>query len=149
VRSLFVVLAVVAGFGPVAARADTVADAQALATAGDFIGAALKYREAFAASPRAELICNVGVAYYKAKDLPRAHRYLEQCLAVGTSLDATFFTNVKSVVVAVEQRLGSGDFKPINVVVQPPTATTTIEGGIPYDEPFVGSRRVWFPFGRY
>jgi hypothetical protein len=33
--------------------------------------------------------------------------------------------------------------------VQPPTATISVEGGAVFDEPLVGSRRVWFPYGRY
>lgn len=125
------------------------ADAQALAAKNDFVGAAAKYREAFAADPRADLMCNVGVAYYKAKDLPRAQRYLGQCLALGTSLDRAFIENVRKVLAAVESTLSSGSFTPVDLFVQPPTATTSVEGGVVFDEPIVGSRRVWFPHGSY
>jgi hypothetical protein len=125
------------------------AEAQTRASNGDFVGAATKYREAFTAEPRPDLMCNVGVAYYKAKDLPRAQRYLEQCLAIGTSLDRAFITNVKKVLAAVESTLESGSFTPVDLLVQPPTATTAVEGGAVFDEPIVGSRRVWFPFGSY
>ena len=124
-------------------------DAQALAARSDFVGAAGKYREAFALDPRPDLMCNVGVAYYKAKDLPRSHRYLEQCLTIGTSLDRGFLDSVKKVLAAVQQRLETGDFTPVDLLVQPTTATTSVEGGAPFDEPIVGSRRVWFPFGSY
>jgi hypothetical protein len=126
-----------------------VAEAQTRAANNDFVGAAAKYREAFKADPRPDLMCNVGVAYYKAKDLPRAQRYLDQCLAIGTSLDRAFIDNVKKVLAAVESTLGKGTFTPVDLLVQPPTATTAVEGGAVFDEPIVGSRRVWFPYGTY
>jgi hypothetical protein len=125
------------------------AEAQTRAANNDFVGAAAKYREAFSAEPRPDLMCNVGVAYYKAKDLPRAQRYLEQCLSIGTSLDRGFITNVKKVLTAVETTLTAGSFTPVDLFVQPPTASTSVEGDVVFDEPIVGSRRVWFPFGRY
>lgn len=118
------------------------------ADAGDFFGAAAKYREAFREQPRPDLMCNVGVAYYKAKDLPRAQRYLDQCLRIGASLDAGFITNVRKVLTAVEQKLASGSFTPIDLAIQPDTAATTLDGGV-HDEAIVGSRRVWVPFGSY
>ena len=126
-----------------------VSEAQTRAAANDYIGAAAKYREAFAAEPRPDLMCNVGVAYYKAKDLPRAQRYLDQCLSIGTSLDHAFIANVKKVLAAVETALASGSYTPVDLLVQPAAATTTIDGGVPFDEPLLGSRRVWFPFGHY
>lgn len=126
-----------------------IAEAKTRAASNDFVGAAAKYREAHAAEPRPDLMCNVGVAYYKAKDLPRAQRYLEQCLAIGTSLDRAFIDNVKKVVAAVESTLAAGNFSPVDLFVQPSAATTTVEGGAVFDEPIVGSRRVWFPFGSY
>jgi hypothetical protein len=125
------------------------AEAQTRAANNDFVGAAAKYREAFKAEPRPELMCNVGVAYYKAKDLPRAHRYLDQCLSIGTSLDRAFIDNVKKVLAAVDSTLAGGSFTPVDLLVQPPTATTIVEGGAVFDEPIVGSRRIWFPFGKY
>ncbi|HEX5061818.1 MAG TPA: hypothetical protein VFV99_20765, partial [Kofleriaceae bacterium] len=125
------------------------AEAQTRAANSDFIGAAAKYREAFKAEPRPDLMCNVGVAYYKAKDLPRAQRYLDQCLSIGTSLDRAFIDNVKKVLAAVETKLAAGNFTPVDLLVQPPAATTNVEGGVPFDEPLLGSRRVWFPFGKY
>jgi len=125
------------------------AEAQTRAANNDFVAAAAKYREAFKAEPRPDLMCNVGVAYYKAKDLPRAQRYLDQCLSIGTSLDRAFIDNVKKVLGAVESTLGGGNFTPVDLLVQPPSATTAVEGGVPFDEPILGSRRVWFPFGKY
>ncbi len=125
------------------------AEAKTRAATNDFVGAAQKYREAFKAEPRPELMCNVGVAYYKAKDLPRAQRYLDQCLSIGTSLERGFIDNVKKVLAAVESTLAGGSFTPVDLLVQPPSATTTVEGGVVFDEPILGSRRVWFPFGTY
>jgi hypothetical protein len=125
------------------------AEAKTRAANNDFLGAAAKYREAFQAEPRPDLMCNVGVAYYKAKDLPRAQRYLDQCLSIGTSLERTFIDNVKKVLAAVDSALAGGSYTPVDLLVQPPTATTTVEGGVPFDEPLLGSRRVWFPFGKY
>ncbi|HUS28035.1 MAG TPA: hypothetical protein VMZ53_05985 [Kofleriaceae bacterium] len=126
---------------------DAVAEAQRKAAANDFPGAAAKYREAFAAAPRPDLLCNVGVAYYKARDLPRAQRYLAHCLEIGTSLDRPFIDSVKKVLDAVNDMLTRGDYTPVDVLVQPTTASFTANAV--YDEAFVGSRRVWFPFGEY
>jgi hypothetical protein len=125
------------------------AEAKTRAANNDFVGAAAKYREAFKAEPRPDLMCNVGVAYYKAKDLPRAQRYLDHCLSIGTSLEPSFINTVKTVLVAVDSALAGGSFTPVDLLVQPATATTTVEGGVPFDEPILGSRRVWFPFGKY
>lgn len=130
------------------ADADPVSEAQARAAQNDFVGAAQKYREAFAASPQPDLLCNVGVAYYKAKDLPRAQRYLAQCLEIGTSLDAKFIANVKEVLGAVEQKLSAAEYTPVDLFVQPAHASIAIDGNA-LEEPVVGSRRVWVPFGRY
>ncbi|MEO7097427.1 MAG: hypothetical protein ABI175_29470, partial [Polyangiales bacterium] len=47
-------------------------EAERLGKAGDVLGAAAQFRAAFAADPRADLLCNVGVAYFKAKtEMPR------------------------------------------------------------------------------
>lgn len=123
-------------------------EAQSRAASGDLTGAAAKFREAHREHPRPDLICNVGVAYYKAEDLPRAHRYLDQCVATGGSLDREFITNVKTVLTAVEDTLTNADFKPLNFIVQPASATVTFASG-PHDEALVGSRQVWVPFGTY
>ena len=66
------------------AAADKLAsDAAALAGQGKLSEAAAAFRAAYAEDPRPQLICNAGVAYYKASDLPRAAYYLEQCRAIG------------------------------------------------------------------
>lgn len=130
------------------ADADPTQEAQDRAAKGDFVGAAQKYREAFAEHPQPELLCNVGVAYYKAKDLPRADWYLSHCLEIGTTLDTTFLDNVKKVLVVVEDKLASSDFAPITLLVQPATATIAIDGNV-YDEPVPASKKVWLPYGTY
>lgn len=94
-------------------------------------------------------MCNVGVAYYKAKDLPRAERYLDQCLVIGKSLDAAFLDNVAKVEKVVVDKLKSGDFSPVDLVVEPSTAETVIEGPDMHGDSVVGSRRIWLPFGGY
>ncbi|MCX5745436.1 MAG: hypothetical protein NT062_23410 [Proteobacteria bacterium] len=124
-------------------------DAEALAGNGDFLGAAAKYREAYAADPRPELMCNVGVAYYKAKDYPHASRFLEQCVVSGSSLDAGFMTAVKQVVTAVDEQLRADAFAPIEIAVEPATATTIVETNGHTEEPLVGSRRTWIAWGHY
>ena len=136
-------------FGDSAGADRLATEARTFADRGDFVTAAAKYREAFSQDPRPDLMCNVGVAYYKAKNLPKAQRYLDQCLSIGTSLDRGFIDSVKKVLVAVETALAGADFTPVDLLVQPSAATTSIEGGVPFDEPILGSRRVWFPFGRY
>lgn len=136
------------------ARADTAtanrleAEAQQLAASGKLAEAAARFREAYAADPRPELMCNVGVAYHKASDWPRAHRYLEQCLAMGAALDAAFVTRARAVLEVIVKKLEAGAFTPIDLVVSPPTAAVAIENS-PFDEPLVGARRVYVPFGTY
>lgn len=125
------------------------AEAEAFAAKSDFVSAAVKFREAFAVEPRQEYMCNVGVAYHKAKDLPRAHRYLRQCVNIGASLDAAYLDNVRRVIEAAETKLFAGDFTPIDFLIEPSTATIAVEGGLVYDEPIVGSGRIWFPYGSY
>src|SRR5688572_14838155 len=49
--------------------------AEARARAGDYAGAIVLFKQAFALDGRAEYACNVGVAYYKARDLPRAQLF--------------------------------------------------------------------------
>lgn len=124
------------------------AEANALASQGNLLAAAATFRDAYVQDPRPQLICNVGVAYYKANDLPRAAFYLDQCRAVGGQLDAAFLDNVDKVLAAVRHVLTEGEFTPVTFVVDPPTAAATIEAS-PFDEPIIGQRSVWLPFGTY
>lgn len=125
-----------------------VADAEALAKKGDFVGAAAKFKAAYAVDPRPALICNVGVAYYKAKDLPRAHLFLNRCLERGTALDPKFVDSVRAVIKAVESSLRSGNFTPLDIVVEPAGATVIVH---PFgeDEVIIGSHVVWVPSGKH
>ncbi len=122
------------------------AEAEARAKKNDFVGAAAQFKLAYARDPRPELICNVGVAYYKAKELARAQLFLSRFLERGSALDAKFVDNVRVVLGSVEASLRQGDFTPVDVVVTPPGATVTIDA-FGADEAFVGSRLVWLPFG--
>ncbi len=125
------------------------ADAEALVAKDDLVGAAAKYRDAYREDPQPEYICNTGVAYHKKQDLPRAHRYLNQCVTLGSSLDPTYRENLRKVVESVEAKLAGGEFTPVDLALDPAGAIVTIEGGKPSDEPIVGGGRIWVPFGSY
>lgn len=128
-----------------AAAADAAAKlAEDLAAAGDFVGAAARYREAYAADPRIELMCNVGIAYHKAKDLPRAQLYLSHCLKRGTALEAQFVAAVRGVLATVEGALKAGEFTPVDIVVDPEATAVTIG-----DASFIGPHLIWLPFGKH
>jgi hypothetical protein len=125
------------------------AEAEALVGTGDLIGAAAKFRAAFKEEPRPEHMCNSGVAYHKAKDLPRAHRYLNACVTMGSSLEVAYRDNLRKVVESIEQKLVASNFTPIDIAIEPPTGVLVIEGGKPYDEEIVGGGRLWVPYGAY
>jgi len=137
-----------------ASRADpraadrAVVEADARAQAKDFVGAAAKYREAYAADPRPDLICNVGVAYYKAQDLPRAQLYLSRCLERGSALDAKFIGVVRATLAKLDAALAAGNYAPVDIVVEPRFATVAIDA-FAADETFDGGRTVWLAFGTY
>ncbi|MEZ4365516.1 MAG: PEGA domain-containing protein [Kofleriaceae bacterium] len=133
---------------PVAAAKAEATAAAKLASAGDLAGAAAGYRRAYALDPRPEYQCNVGVAYYKAQQLPRAQFFLTQCVLGGTSLDPSFLASVRSVQTAVEAKLREGEFTPVGVVVEPAGATVTIDAWED-DEGFVGARALWLPWGTH
>lgn len=124
-------------------------EAAKLAAANQMVAAAAKFREAYASDPRPEYVCNVGVAYLKAPDLPRAQRYLSDCTQLGASLSKDFLASVRKVMETVEQKLVAGNYTPVDLFVEPVQATILVEGGVPFDEPIVGSRRAWFPYGSY
>ena len=124
------------------------AEAEAAAKQNDFASAAAKFKAAYAADPRPDLICNVGVAYFKSKDLPRAQLFLSRCLERGSALDAKFVDQVRAVLGSVEANLRAGDFTPVDIVVEPAGATITI-ASFGADESFVGARVVWLPAGTH
>jgi hypothetical protein len=137
---------------PVAAQPAT-ADAEAklaedAAAKGDFVSAANHYKLAHAADARPDLICNAGVAYYKAKDVTRAHLYLSRCQERGTALDAGFVQAVRTALTAVETTLRTGAFTPVDIVVRPESATVVIHA-LGESDAFVGSRLVWLPRGKH
>jgi hypothetical protein len=124
------------------------AEARARAEAKDFVGAARKYREAYAADPRPERICNVGVAYYKAQELPRAQLFLRACLDRGGSLDREFLERVRTALVAIEAALAAGSYTPVEIEVEPRAATLSIAAFEP-DETFEGGRTIWLRSGSH
>jgi len=131
-----------------AAAEKALAEAEALATKGDFAGAAAKYRAAYAAEPSPDLICNLGIAYQQAQDLPRAHLYLNECLLHGTSLDAQFANDVRANVAAIEASLHAGSYTPFEITVEPGGATIAVSD-YPPEEAFVGARLIWLPYGAH
>jgi hypothetical protein len=137
-----------------AARADpqaanrAAAEADALARAKDFRGAAAKFREAYAADPRPDFMCNVGVAYHKAQELPRAQLFLSRCLERGSALDGKFIDVVRATLARLEATLKAGSYTPVDVVVEPRFATVSIDAFAP-DETFDGGRTLWLAFASY
>jgi hypothetical protein len=135
------------------ARADAATDAAALAkeatelaTASEYAQAAIKFRAAYAIDARAEYLCNVGVAYQRAKDLPRASLYLNECLVRGTTLDPTFVGLVKKALSVAEDTMRAGEFAPLSITLAPESAAIALSGW-DTDEKFIGSRIIWVPFG--
>jgi hypothetical protein len=153
VRSIAAIVTVTLGTVTAAADPGTAdrdaADADALAARGEFAAAAQKFRDAYREDRRPSLICNAGVAYYKAKELPRAHYYLGRCLGFTTSLDAGFVASVAKAIAAVSAKLEADKLPRLDLRPDPPTATIAIEGaGSPFDEP-IEAGVVWLPRGAY
>jgi hypothetical protein len=131
------------------ASADRIAsEANARADAKDYLGAAAKFREAYAAYPRADFICNAGVAYYKAQEVTRAQLFLARCLERGALLGDKFMQNVRAALAKLEATLRSGSFTPVDIVVEPRFATVSVSA-FAADETFEGERTVWVRFGTY
>ena len=122
--------------------------AEARARAGDYAGAIVLFKEAFALDGRAEYACNVGVAYYKARDLPRAQLFLDACLLSGADLPQSFVASVWRVLETVEGRLRQGDYAPIDLRIAPADAEVRVSL-FADDEPVIGSRRIWLPVGNH
>lgn len=124
------------------------AEAEQLAKAGAFTEAAGRFREAYRLDPLPKYLCNVGVAYQKAKQLAKAHLYLTECLRTGVNLDVAFLAKVGEVVAAVETTLRDSGFVAVEIAVAPDTATLELET-FDRDEKFVGSRTLWMTLGRH
>jgi hypothetical protein len=123
------------------------ADAETLAKAGNLADAAAKFLAAYAADPRPELACDVGVAYYKLAQLPRAERYLKTCVDTGKGLEPAFLERVRGVLTSVEAALVTQDVTPVDLVLEPQAAVGTID--LWPDEPIANASRVWLAFGHY
>jgi hypothetical protein len=124
------------------------ARANALATAGDFLGAAAKFRSAHALDAKPEYLCDVGVAYHRAKQLPRAQIYLAECLHYADSLEPKFVDLVRQAVADGETKLRAGEYAPVELTIAPKTATFSVST-FDADERFVGSQTLWLPFGHH
>lgn len=140
-------IALAVGSTQAAPSEDPIAGAEAAAASGDFVAAAASYKRAYAADPRPELICNVGVAYYKAKQLPRAQLFLSRCLERGSALDGKFVDSVRKVLASVESTLRAGAYTPVDLVAEPAGATVIVQA-FGDDESFIGSRVVWLAEGK-
>jgi len=125
---------------------ELVTQAEQAAKAGDFAHAAALYREAFRASGKVEDECNVGVAFYKAKDLPRAQLYLARCLAAQAQLPKAFVQQLGTVIAAVEGKLAGGAYGQIELAR--PDATVVVDTFGP-DDTIVTPARFWVPAGNH
>ncbi len=133
-------------------RADTAAaeklaaDASTAAAAGNFKKAAETFALAFKEDPsRTDVFCNIGISYFKAGSLPRAHVLLSQCIE-RSSLDLAFKDNARSVITSIEETLRKENHAPITLRPDPKNAIVVI---VPFglESEFSGTRTVWLPFG--
>src|SRR5688500_15594953 len=112
-----------------AARADVeehVAAAEAHVAAKRFEEAAAAFAAAYAEDPQPKYLCNIGVAFHRARDLSRAQAYLSDCVIRGTSLDARFISSVRDTLDTVEAQLRVGNYTPVDILVSPKTAEITV-----------------------
>jgi hypothetical protein len=131
------------------AAEQAVRDADAKIKKNDFVGAAAKFREAYAADGKPEYLCDVGVAYNKAKtELPRAQLFLGRCNARSTVLDPKFVASMRAALASVEKQLQAGKYTPVDISVDPPSARVEVSAFLP-DEAFVGPRAIWLPYGKH
>lgn len=123
------------------------AEASAAASASDYKTAAAKFAAAYQEDPRAELFCNIGISYFKADELPRAHLLLQLCVE-RSALDLAFKDNAKAVVASIEQSLRAEKHTPVTIHVAPENATLAIREFGP-ESRFVGTRTIWLAFGTH
>jgi hypothetical protein len=131
----------------VAARAQASA-AEQLAASQKYEDAAVGFRAAYRLDPQPAYLCNVGVAYHRAKLLPQAMIYLSDCLRLGRTLDPTIVGLARRVLADAQRTLGAVDFAPVTIDVKPEGTSIAISTFDP-DETFVGSHVVWLPFGKH
>jgi hypothetical protein len=116
--------------------------------AGDYVAAISLFKAAWALDPRVEYRCSIGVAYYRAKDLPRSHLFLTECLAQGTALPREFVAQVRDVLSLVEVRLATGGYAAIDLAVTPAGAAVRVSA-FALDEPVPRGGRIWLPLGNH
>jgi hypothetical protein len=131
------------------AHADPAGDRRAvadqLANDGRFAEAAAAYLDAYAVDQSAALVCNAGVAYFKANQLPRAQLYLAECSALGGALGEPFMSAVRANLTEIEAALKAGEFTPVDVHVVPNTALVAGEDFAPHGA--VTPRTIWMAYG--
>jgi hypothetical protein len=103
-------------------------EAKKRAAARDYLGAAGLYREAYRRSPESEYLCNVGVAYYRANDFPRASLYLERCLAASGDLPESFVKRVLAALSTVRRELERGPYMQVRLLTKQDFVRVTVEG---------------------
>src|SRR3954469_22224202 len=131
-----------------AAAGRAAAEADALALDGRFAEAAARFRAAWDADrQRPQLFCNIGISYYKARDLVRPHLLLGQCLEQA-ALDPKFVDAARAALASVEGVLRSAGHTPVRIVVEPVASSVAI-AELGADGGFAGSRVVWLAFGDY
>jgi hypothetical protein len=123
-------------------------EAERLGKAGDFLGAAAKFRDAYRIAANPKFLCNVGVAYYNAKDAPRAQLYLARCIEEGKNLDPKLVANLQAALTAVTEQLSSGDFTPLAITVDPAGAKVVVDAFGDADA-FPAPRTVYVPPGTH
>jgi hypothetical protein len=122
------------------------ADADAVAKGGGYARAAVLFRRAYALDDRPEYQCNAGIAYWKARDLTGAQLYLTMCLDRGSHLDAKLVKSMRAVLDAVEDKLRTGNYGPVDIAATPASAEVYLDV-LGDDVAFHGARLVWLPFG--
>lgn len=131
-----------------AAAEKVAAEADRLANDGHFKEAAEKFAEAFKLDPsRPRLFCNVGISYFKANELPRAHLLIGRCLERSV-FDPQFVEAARAVLGSVEATLREKGHTPVVINVEPSATSVAIVEFGP-EEAFVGPRTIWLPFGTF
>jgi tetratricopeptide (TPR) repeat protein len=137
-----------------AARADDAddvkrlsADARALAQEGKLTEAIALYRKAYDLSENPVFLCNIGLAYQLAGDLPRAHAQLTQCMPRLAAAMPEAVANFQQALDAVEKALPEKHVA-VDVRSQPAGAMLDVDvlhGDVQPSAPAV----VWLPAGAH
>lgn len=124
-----------------AAQADTAA------AAGDNDRALALYKQALALHDAPRYRCNVGIAYYKVKDWPRAHLFLAMCLAHTAELEAAAVSQMGRAYAFAERQLAAGAYGQVAVHTSVPAVVTV--SAFADDESFPSPRTIWLPHGEH